>query len=94
MHKQIHHETLALGEDITKTLSKVLIKVWIPKACAVNSKFTKVDDQFRIFCVCSLEKVLTQLMDDRSKNRITFLFQNITILPEREFQMKNLNLEA
>jgi hypothetical protein len=60
----------------------------------VIPKFTKLDFLFRIFCVCPLEKVLTQLMDDRSKNRITFLFQNITVLPEGEFQMKNLNLEA
>jgi hypothetical protein len=45
---------------------------------------------FRIFCVCPLEKVVTQLTDDRSKNTIIFLFQNITILPEGEFEMKNL----
>jgi hypothetical protein len=49
---------------------------------------------FRIFYVCPLEEVVTQLIHDRSKNRINFLFQNITILPEREFQVKNLTLEA
>jgi hypothetical protein len=60
----------------------------------VNPKFTKLDFLFSIFSVCPPEKVLTQLMDESSKNRITFLFESITVLPEREFQMKNLNLEA
>jgi hypothetical protein len=72
MHKQKVHETLALSEDNIKTHSKVLIKVWIPKACGVNPKIHKVGVLFRIFCICPLEKVVTQLMDDRSKNRITF----------------------
>jgi hypothetical protein len=38
MHKQKDHETLTSGEDGTKTLIKVLIKVWIPKACTVKPR--------------------------------------------------------
>jgi hypothetical protein len=47
------------------------------------------------YSVCVLlAKVETQLTGDRSKKRISILFQNITIVPEREFQMKSLNMEA
>jgi hypothetical protein len=91
MHKKKDHETLALGEDNIKNLQKSLLRCRFPKLVLWTPEFSKVDVLFRIFCVCPLEKVVTQLRHDTSRNRITFLFQNITVLPEREFQMKNLN---
>jgi hypothetical protein len=38
MQKQKEHKTLTSGENSTKILTKVLIKVWIPKAWPVHPR--------------------------------------------------------
>jgi hypothetical protein len=44
------------------------------------------------YSLCVLLKETAK--DDGSKKNITFLFENITVFPEKQFQMKNLNQEA